>query len=89
MEPRFFGESENGNWTLLGPAVDFDLHSKVDEYSIAETQSEMSIFCSGEHPPTTHETIDQLASLDEHANSYIQVVQRVFDRELLDQEQPL
>lgn len=99
MEPWFFGESECSDWTSLGVAVDFGFRSPAsavdtDNYSASEMQSEMPICCASESGsifplPATHETSTRLASLNEHVGSYIADVQLVFDRELLDRNQPL
>lgn len=99
MEPRFFGESECGDWASLGVAVDFWFHSTAsamnsNNHFAPEMQSEMPMFCDSQRGsmfplPATHETSTRLASLDEHVGSYIKDVQLVFDRELLDRKQPL
>ncbi|KAJ5817147.1 Zinc finger C2H2 [Penicillium robsamsonii] len=96
MDPRFFGQSESGDWMLGVPRdICFDFAtSTTDNNSAPEMEPEIALFCNPEDdcivpPPGTHENPMEFASFDEHVNSYTTDLEPVLSPDLLDQTQSL
>ncbi|KAJ5520827.1 Zinc finger C2H2 [Penicillium fimorum] len=96
MEPRFFGQSESGDWMLGVPGnICFDFKtSTTDNNSAPEMEPEMTVFCNPEDDdnflsPGTDENPMEFASFDEHVGSYTTDLEPVSDRDLLDHYQSL
>lgn len=96
MEPRFFGQSESGDW-MLGAPRDFCFDfatSTTDNNSALEMGPEVLLFCNSEDDsiiplPGTHEYPMESASFDEYVSSYTADLEPVSDRDLLDHDQSL
>lgn len=96
MEPRFFGQSESGDWILEAPRnICFDFAtSTTDNNSALGIEPGIALLCNpGDDSifpsPGTHEYPMEFASFDEHVSSYTTDLEPVSDRDLLDHDQSL
>lgn len=96
MEPRFFGQSESGDWML---GVPWDIcfgfpTSTTDNNLVLEMEPEITLLCNPEDDsifpsPGTHANPMEIASFDEHVSSSTTDLEPISDLDLLDHDQSL
>ncbi|KAJ5517914.1 Zinc finger C2H2 [Penicillium expansum] len=96
MEPRFFGQSESGDWMLGGPSdIFFDLATSTTDNNLApEMEPEITLPFNPEDDsifpsPGPHANPMEFASFDEHVPSYTTDLEPVSDLGWLDHDQSL
>ncbi|KAJ5466169.1 Zinc fingerC2H2 [Penicillium desertorum] len=92
MEPRFFGESETGDWMSLG--VDPDLrfapaNSTMDNHLAFEMGQDTALLDSIFRSPESLENQYEFSSFDEHISSYTTDVEPISDRDFFEPDEPL
>lgn len=92
MEPRFFGQSETGDWTSLGvdPGLRFIPETSTMDNPLAfEMAQDAALLDSIFRLPESFETQNEVLSFDEHTSSYTTDIEPIFDRDFFESNQPL
>lgn len=97
MEPRFFGQSEAGDWMSLGVLPDLCSDSvpiTMDVTFASEVEQELPLPYnladdSTFPPPETLEDPNEFPGVSEHVNSYTTNLEPIFNWEFFEPEQPL
>jgi hypothetical protein len=92
MEPRFFGQSETGDWTSLGvdPDLRFIPENPTMDNSLAFGMAQDTALLDNIFRlPESFESQNEFLSFDEYISSYTTDDEPIFDRDFFESHQPL